>query len=51
MFTLMWLVVLCFIVFLSMDESPWRFSLRTLLVVMTLMAVTLGLVAYASNSH
>jgi hypothetical protein len=44
-----WLLILAFVLFSAAPWLPWRFSLRTLLIATTLVAVVLGLVVYAAG--
>jgi hypothetical protein len=45
-----WSAILVAAVFTGLTWVPWRFSLRTLLIATTLVAVVLGLVVWATNS-
>lgn len=46
-----WFPVVLFLSLAVITWIPWRFSLKTLLIVTTLLATVLGLVVYMSSSH
>jgi hypothetical protein len=44
-----WFPLICLIATAALSWLPWKFSLRTLLIATTLVALVLGLIAYAAR--